>query len=123
MFANKKKMGLVVLGIAVLAILGVLARDYSLENQPDASPLNPLTKRYNCDDDRFLLLHLYTENGNDYVEAAFNDLQQASLQKATSGGRYTDAEGLLELYEVNGAWEVHQRERLVYKNCRLVSEK
>ena len=122
---DKKKLGLTVIGVALLVIVIIMVRDTLLERgrRFDVSPLNPETQRYDCEDGRFLLLHFFSENGQDYVEAAFNDIQQATLTKAETGGRYTVGDGIIELYEVNGAWEAHQRGKLIYSNCRSISGK
>lgn len=122
---DKKKMGLIILGIAILVIVGIVVRDAILERgrRFDVSPLNPETQRYDCEGGRFLLLYFYSENGSDYVEAAFNDIQQATLTKAEVGGRYTDGEGGVELFETDGAWQVYSREKHVYSDCRAVMAK
>lgn len=110
---------------AVLVVVLVSARDYILEygHRDFVSPLNSLTKRYDCDDGRFLLLYLYTENGKEYAEVGFNDMEEASLTKAEIGGRYTLGKGTLELFEVSGAWQVYQRGEHIFKDCRLASAK
>ena len=120
---QKKKIGFIILGIALLAIITILIRDSILERgrRFDVSPLNPKTQRYDCEGGRFLLLYFYSENGIDYVETAFNDIQQATLRKADVGGRYTAGGSVIELYEVNGAWEARQRGKLIYANCRRPS--
>lgn len=118
---KRKKLLIKLAIVAVLAVLLVFARDFLLErsHRDYVSPLNPATKRYDCEEGRFLLLYFFAENGQQYVEVSFNDIQVATLTKAEVGGRYTVGKGTLELFETNGGWQVYQRGQHLYKECRL----